>query len=168
VLDRLVHGQSSESELRWNEDAFWGFWGKRLAANEGFRTSQDRKDRTSVLACDRLGKWLPQNRSSQTAAISFPHNLLHSQVTREYHHCRWVLFLSQIFEVGGCSWLVWIFPNGARACKAEHTSVFLALHESVNARAEFSVLDPIGAEHTLCPRFRRRRARLRPLHREGV
>jgi hypothetical protein len=162
VLDRLVHGQSSESELRWNEDAFWGFWGKRLAANEGFRTSQDRKDRTSVLACDRIGKWLPQNRSSQTAAISFPHNLLHSQVTREYHLRGGRLLLARVDlpqrrpSVQGRAHVRLPRPTRIRQCARRVQ------------RARSDRGGNIVPEHTLCPRFRRRRARLRPLHREGV
>jgi hypothetical protein len=106
-----VHGQSSDSELRWMEMPC-GSYGKTTCGDEGTTRFHIKR---------------------------------YSQVTREYPHswCGSSLKSSRWAAApGACG----SSPNGAHACSARHTSVFLALHESVNARAEFSVLDPIGAE----------------------
>ncbi|CAN6299354.1 unnamed protein product [Urochloa humidicola] len=52
---------------------------------------------------------------------------------------------SRPFKIGGCSWRVYYYPNGARSNFADFISVFLALDETVaqpvKAQAEFILLD---------------------------
>nr|CAB3499605.1 unnamed protein product [Digitaria exilis] len=53
---------------------------------------------------------------------------------------------SRPFRVGGRSWSIWYYPNGA--CSMDHITISLALEESdtgpVKARAKFSLLDLAG------------------------
>ncbi|KAK8445024.1 hypothetical protein SEVIR_9G246100v4 [Setaria viridis] len=97
----------------------------------------------------------PGSASSIVAGTVTGHHLLHieghSRTKEELPNGRCVQ--SRPFTVGGLSWRVWYYPNGAQPECADYISIFVCLDDSTaaaerpepfRARARFSVLDRDG------------------------